>query len=319
MNNSKICVLYHYYEKDESYILNLRHFLKFGIMEAIDVYVIVAGGRCSIEIAPSDNLMVVSVENKNFDYGGYSDVLANVVDHSKYDYFIFVNSSVRGPFLPPYAVNDKSWFEYFIDLFSEDAGIVGVSINILNKNSPHYVNYERIFQKESSLAHVQTPVFALRRESFQVLYDRKFFDVHNVWSRDEVISSYEINLSRVLVNAGWNLKCLLPEFNQFDYRHSDLKKDCPDFMLGDMLFEGHYLGRTVHPYESMFVKTGRGLWPASYLETLAISMDLARGENVRDWSELVDTQLISSNLQWFKKKKAIARRFYRYLAGVLGK
>lgn len=311
--NNKICVLYHYYEKDENYIDNLKHFLKFGIAGNADYYIILAGGYCSIDIANLDNLTVFCAANKNFDYGGYSEAFLNIVDSEKYDFFIFLNSSVRGPFIPPYSLDEKKWFEYFLDLFDDSVGIVGASINILGKGSFHYENYERIFRKESLLAHVQTPVFALSKESFKMLDDINFFSVNNEWSRDEVISRYEINLSRVLLDGGWNLKSLLPEFNQFDYRLDDLDKKIPDYMLGDILIEGGYLGRTVHPYEVMFVKTGRGLWPTSYLEVLSSAMSLSRGANLRCLSDFVSIEVVSSNAQFFKKKESFSRRFYRYL------
>lgn len=315
MNNSKVCVLYHYYEKDESYAENLRHFLNFGIVDGVDFYIILAGGHCSLEIECSDNVVVFSAANKNFDYGGYSEALNKLVDRSKYDYFIFVNSSVRGPFIPPYALGNRKWFEYFLDFFSDGVGIVGASINILGKESRHYINYGRIFGGESLLAHVQTPAFALRRESLQVLDCVNFFDVNNEWSREEVVSRYEINLSRTLIDAGWNLKCFLPEFNLLDYRRDDLEENLSDYMLGDVLFESKYLGRTVHPYEVMFVKTGRGLWPASYLRTLAGAMSLACGAGIQDGSDCIDAKMVSSNAQFFKKKVSIGRSLYRYIIG----
>lgn len=311
--DKKICILYHYYEKDKSYKKNLSHFLEFGVTDRADLYLILAGGHCSLEIAPSDNLVVVKADNKNYDYGGYSEVLSGLVDSSKYEYFFFVNSSVRGPFIPPYVVNDKDWHDYFLELFSDDVGLVGASINILNKASRHHGIYQQFFGESSLLAHVQTPVFALRWESLKLLEKLKFFDTGNAWSRDEVVSRYEINLSRVIINSGWNIKCLLPEFNQFDYRAGDLDDICPDYFLGDTLFEGKYLGRTVHPYEIMFIKTGRGLWPASYLETLSMSMGLAKNCTPQGSYFGISSEITSSNEIWFTKKPPIFVRLYRYL------
>ena len=42
-------------------------------------------------------------ENKCYDWGTMGWVFSNrLVDPNKYTYFIFMNASVRGPFIPPY-------------------------------------------------------------------------------------------------------------------------------------------------------------------------------------------------------------------------
>ena len=48
-----------------------------------------------------------------------------------FDYFIFLNSSVRGPFYPSYMPSNWQWTDAFVQLFRGDVGIVASSITCL--------------------------------------------------------------------------------------------------------------------------------------------------------------------------------------------
>lgn len=311
---SRVCVFYHYYEKDHSYLDNLLHFINFGIHEQADFFIIVSGGECSdLGLEQIPNIRIVQAPNRNYDYGGYSYVLRRFVDVLDYDYFFFVNSSVRGPFIPPYLLHERPWFEYFIDKFGDDVGLVGGSINILKKESRHSRNYSHYYGEASSLAHVQSSVFTLSQQALQYLLERGFFDPNVSWTRDEVISKYEIRLSRLLVEAGYNIKCLLPEYNELDYRLDiDIDLNC-SARNGDGLHPGQYFGRTVHPYEIMFIKTARNLWPISYLKSLAYSMAI-HYPPIIPWSQFdLTDEDIKNSYQWFAPKAPLSHRLLQGL------
>jgi hypothetical protein len=261
------------------------------------------------------NIRVLSVPNKNYDYGGYSVVLKKHIDIDRYDYFLFVNSSVRGPFLPPHLEFRRPWFDFFIDKFNSGVGAVGASINILNSDSNHAKIYREIFGGCGNLPHVQTPVFALSQQSLDYLFSINFFNIDSNWSRQEVISRYEIRLSQCLLEAGWDIKCLLPEYSRFDYR---VELDFELVPGGDVLKPGSYFGRSVHPYEIMFIKTGRGLWPISYLNTLASSMSNASSLSDLRLFEKLSGEDIKDNYLWFVPKTSFFRRILRKCRKVMG-
>jgi hypothetical protein len=50
------------------------------------------------------------------------------VDYQDYKYFVFVNSSVRGPYLPAY-MDDITWTQAFTSQFTTTVKLVGSSIN----------------------------------------------------------------------------------------------------------------------------------------------------------------------------------------------
>jgi hypothetical protein len=64
---------------------------------------------------------------------------------------------------------------------------------------------------------------------------------------------------------------MLPEYNKPDYR-SLTHEINPSAREGDSGFEHSYFGRTVHPYEAMFIKTSRNTSSETYLSQLAYSM-----------------------------------------------
>jgi hypothetical protein len=64
---------------------------------------------------------------------------------------------------------------------------------------------------------------------------------------------------------------MLPEYNKPDYRSLGHEIN-PSSREGDSGFEHSYFGRTVHPYEAMFIKTSRNTSSDTYLSQLAYSM-----------------------------------------------
>jgi hypothetical protein len=314
---NRICVLYHYYEKDHDYIANLEHFLNFGLLDEADYFIIISEGKCTPDLNQYPKVRRIDTTNNNYDHGGYSQALKKIDFIEQYEYIFFVNSSVRGPYLPPYIGNKISWFDCFIAQFSPEVGLVGASINFLPEESPHSKNYERRTGEVPPFVHVQTPVFVLTNRTLEFLLEKKFFDTSYTWTRDEVISKYEIGMSRILLDAGWDIKCLLPEFNTFDFRQSNLAIGQSELFKGDVLFPGSYLGRTVHPYEIIFVKTARGLWPPSYLDSLARSMALTGNYDSSFINISLNEKVVKSNYQWFGPKNNFLTRTFRRVRRLL--
>ena len=92
--NKNVCI-YAYYEKDEKYKNNFKYFLKNGYRSDIDYYIVI-NGECTVEIEKKDNITVLYRENKGYDFGAWSYGVNQL--KQKYDYYIFLNSSVIGPY-----------------------------------------------------------------------------------------------------------------------------------------------------------------------------------------------------------------------------
>ena len=275
---NKILVLYHYFEKDLSYRDNLCHFLAFAINPNVD-YVVVISGPHSVELPDLSNIQYVFTESKRSDFGGYAHVINEGLNIAPYEYIFFINSSVRGPFTAPH--QKQSWLEIFLEQLQsngDDVGIVGSTICTLDSNFRHSIHYQERFGGSPPFSHVQTMVYGLPSAVLKRLIASGFYQEDRDKTKTLAIENYEIHLSQLILQQGKNLRCLLPEFNQVDYRlpHSNIN---PTSTIGDPNEVLGYFGRSVHPYEVLFVKTNRHLYTEEYLARLAYSMQIASGSS----------------------------------------
>jgi len=264
---SKTLVFFHFYEANEIYLKNLLHFLYFGYSKYAHYEIIIAD-KCSVHLPSLDNVSYINVQNKNWDYGGYCQAIATFKDKLDYDYYFFVNCSVRGPFLPPYL--NISWFSLFTDLMIDNVGLVGATINKVTPASSLFKVFTKRYACDSA-DHVQTSVYAMNNDVFQYLFAHGFYNIQGILTRDQVIENYEVLLSKLVSDGGWRIRCLLPEFEITNM--GPLSKIASKTSHeGDIFGPKRYFGRTPHPYETMFVKTNRALFTDDYLDRLAHSM-----------------------------------------------
>lgn len=211
----KSLVIYHYYEKDSSYRDNFLHFLTFGYSGECD-YIVVIAGQHTLDLPSAENILYVFTENLGNDFGGYCHVINSVIDVNKYEFFFFINSSVRGPFLT--ARDKKFWIEYFIEQLEPDVGIVGSTINILPLSSPCAISYSEKYGEIKNCSHVQSTSYLLPKKTLLHLIDKRFFSSSGMPDKEDAIRDYEVKLSQLIKEWGWNLKSLLPEYNEIDYQ-----------------------------------------------------------------------------------------------------
>jgi hypothetical protein len=272
--NDAVLVIYHYYEKDQSYIDNFLHFIQFAYRPELN-YLIVIAGITSIELPQAGNITYFYAKNQNFDYGGYAQVIKDFKFEKNYANFIFVNSSVRGPFLP--AHSQKIWANNLFELYSENIGIVGTAISLTPSHHAiskmYHEKYGYAERNKNILAHVQSTCYVLSRPVLCSLINEGFYDVHEALSKDETVRDSEMRLSQNLLGRGLNLKCMLPEYNKPDYRTLSHEIN-PSAREGDSGFEHSYFGRSAHPYESIFIKTSRNTFSEEDLMRLAYSMSI---------------------------------------------
>jgi len=262
---SDTLVVYQFFQKDESYVDNFLHFLVEGYDEAND-HVVVVAGPCTIALPRLRKLRYLFTENKNHDYGGYCEVVNNCAAIFDYERVFFVNSSVRGPFVPP--METRKWTQIFRDKLVDGVGLVGSSINILT--GPVADSYQARHGGQPPYSHVQTMAYCLPRAALRSLHARGFYAITQALPKQEVIEEYEVRLSQWLLSECWDIACLLPEYDAIDYRqpHAEIN---PTSVNGDPSHPNGYFGRSAHPYEVMFVKTNRGIFTEAYLDRLALS------------------------------------------------
>src|SRR5208283_1265800 len=197
----KALVLYHYYEVSDEHKKNLQYFLEAGYDDELDYIIIIAGG-CTINLPIKSNILYEFQENCALDYGGFAFAVNTLVDVGRYTHFIFVNCSVRGPFLPPYY--RESWVRPFTDMLSGDVKLVGSSINIMDENFSVSKIFEEHYDFAKPFSHVQSMVYAMDRPALQFLMDGGFFDRRLGLPKFDIIAHYEVLMSQFLIQHGWN-------------------------------------------------------------------------------------------------------------------
>lgn len=69
----------------------------------------------------------------------------------------------------------------------------------------------------------------------------------------EVVINQEIAMSQLVLQAKWNLSCLIPEYQGRNYTDPNSYPK----IFGDIIHPHNELGRLLHPYEVLFLKTER--------------------------------------------------------------
>jgi hypothetical protein len=289
--STKNLVIYHYFEKDASYCDNLLHFLVFGVLPQLD-YIFVISGAHSVQLPELPNVRYLFTDPKRSDFGGYAQLINEGLNVDPYDNIFFINSSVRGPFVPPYCL--QPWYEAFLEQMHGDVGMVGTSICSLKEDFRHSINYQARYEGAPPYSHVQTMAYALRREVLSQLIADGFYQEDRDSTKTLAIEDYEIHLSQLVLKLGWNLRCLLPEFNSIDYRLSHTNPN-PTSTIGDPNELLGYFGRSAHPYETIFVKTNRDLYTDAYLDRLTYSIWQARAG--QKYSEICALPSVEQYLQ----------------------
>jgi hypothetical protein len=251
---NNLCCFYAYYEKNKLYKDNFQYFLNNGILDNIDYYIII-NGDSTVNIPKKSNIKVFYRENKGYDFGAYSYALKKL--KKDYDYYFFINSSVRGPYLK----NDsKNWSEHFLSLFTNDVKLVGTTINIFPNNKYSIYNLRDIYKKNKPYTHVQSMFFCIDHEYYQYLKNIHFFnenELNNCDNINYVIAHKEFGLSQHALKNNWNINSILPEYQNLDYRiiTKDINRSS---RAGDPYHVNAYFGRTINKYDVIFFKNNRG-------------------------------------------------------------
>jgi hypothetical protein len=250
---TKIAITYAYFEKNDEYKLNLNFFIKYGYIDSPDIdYIFVINGSYTTLIPNAHNVTIIQRENKGYDFAGYHASIKSMT--KQYDYYFFLNGSVRGPFMPSYTYKSMSWIDAYLNLFKDNIKLVGSTINAL------VPNYHSAFKRDKFMPHVQSCIFCMDHECLNYLLDKteifkKFYD-----RIDDVVLFQEVAMSSKVLENGWNISCLVHEYQNRDYSNiTKVFNHSASQHFGDILHNGACFGRTVHPYEIIFIKTNRGI------------------------------------------------------------
>ena len=228
-------------------------------------------------------LRVISRDNIGYDFGAHASMLEKLdLELAQYDYYIFLNSGVTGPFYPSYMPRDWHWTNAFVDRFETESksrapvGIVGTSIVCLPK-----IDLGGYGPKVEAFAYAM---------SAPALRDiRKYgtsFSQHE--SKLDAILSGEYNLTKIAFSQGYNIDCLLKAYEGIDWL--DRKNwDCNDKVHPTRA--GTYFKSTVSPMEVLFHKEsweGKKSVNSDILKVYMDSIDFRLEDQVANIPRVID-------------------------------
>ena len=218
-------VVYVFHEHTE----NVRFFLAHGIQPypETDWVVVINHPTLSVKVPPY--VRVINRENKGWDFGGWSCVLSNL--SKPYDYYILLNSSVRGPFLPRWCT--QPWTTIFTGMLNDEVKLAGTLIG-LYFDQPH----------------VESMLLAFDKVGLKIGIDEGIFDGAVYPYKSDIVIRKEIAFSTHVIRRGYNIDCLAGALGGLDYRA--LLHPVPNMVP---YLQGSYCGVNVLPEEIVFIKS----------------------------------------------------------------
>lgn len=228
-------ILYAYHETDNAKE-NALFFINHGLHDGAD-FMFVINGESTIKehIPTADHITVVERSNDCYDLGAYGEVLTanNSRLVTKYSRFILMNASIRGPFLPTWS--SDCWSEAYLNKVTDTNKLVGMSFNCRAPGGPH----------------VQSMIMATDRIGIKILTRDVINRCFQGW--DDAVNG-EMNITKAIRKEGYSVTAFMTAFSS-DENYPDTCEH------GDILWNDRYYETNIHPYEMMFQKANRDIYP----------------------------------------------------------
>jgi hypothetical protein len=234
----KLLVLYVFH----IYNYRVKHFIDHCIFNDENIDFIVISNDVNNKFDVPDYVKILFRENIGYDFGGWSDALLTNNLYQKYDHFIFVNSSVIGPFMPSYCKH--KWTDIYINGLQDNVKLFGSTINTCRVP----------FIK----SHVQSYIFSMDKHTLQYLIDCEIFSVTNYAKTfTDAIWEKEVLMSRKIIENNWNIGSLLPYYKHVDFTFRYKKpSDYNMHFLDDVMYPD-YKDILWNVYDVVFIKGNR--------------------------------------------------------------
>lgn len=255
---SRLLVLYVFHQYNE----RVQHFLDHCIFEDDNTdFLLICNDKHEKISLSKKNATIIYRHNVGYDFGGWSDALLSGDLYKQYTYFLFVNSSVMGPFLPN-GFKGK-WTDVYINGLQGDVKLFGSTINTMGE--------------PRTKAHVQSYIFCMDIGTLEYLIDSKIFSATQYTkTMAETIFQKEILMSRKIIDNQWNIGSLMSHYKNVDFTFRDKAPDQYSISwLPDPCYK-QYQSKIWRNNELVFLKGNRDLSIPGY----EISMAAAKHRNV---------------------------------------
>jgi hypothetical protein len=235
---SKVLVLYVFHIYND----RVKHFIQNCISSDPNVdFIVISNDKTHVFDVPT-NVKTLLRENIGYDFGGWSDALLKNDLYKNYDKFIFLNSSVIGPFIPSYC--KEKWTDIFLNGLQDNVKLFGSTINAM--------------ENPLELSHVQSYIFSMDKTTLEYLIDCDIFSITNYASTfSDCINNKEILMSRKIIQNNWNIGSLMTYYKGVDFTFRD--KQPTDYtikFLSDIMYPP-FRNKLWNEYELVFIKGNR--------------------------------------------------------------
>jgi hypothetical protein len=281
---SDVLLIYVYANVHEHAYGNLKYFIETAVREhdSVDYIFILQQtenkpiDETQLPPLPRSNAFYFQHENNCFDYGTmgwfldrYSvgnpwqkSTLATPPDENnrtdrifnlrQYKYFILMNSSIRGPFFPPYFLQFMSdyraefhrpfpWYSVFTKRINERVKLVGSTINC--NPSPHVQSY---------LVTTDFTGLSLLLKSATTSAGRIGAGVFGCYpTKSDTITICELGISATVLDAGYLITSLMSKHQTIDFAK---KSDYKCHVFANPYSDKSVDGTSLEPYDVVFVK-----------------------------------------------------------------
>jgi hypothetical protein len=227
----KTVVIYIFHEINA----NVKFFIQHGIFrsEWID-FIFVCNGSHQLDVP--EYVKYFNRENIGHDFGGWSHVIFKENLLYKYEYFVLVNSSVRGPFIPPWSP-EKNWITIFTRFLDHKTKLIGTTLGI-----------------DEYLTHIQSMILVLDRVALEIGIKEGIFEENPIFrEKREFVITKEIGLSQAIIKHGYKIRPIFSAYHNSEITAKSVLRSRVHHL------NYWYYGTNLHPYEVIFIKDNHNI------------------------------------------------------------
>ncbi|KAI0115111.1 hypothetical protein F4814DRAFT_459949 [Daldinia grandis] len=257
VDSTRLLITYAYTESPTARE-SLMFFVEHGLHGSADFIFILNGATTAANLIPNKaNIQVISRPNECFDLGAHGEVLRKNGLWKKYNRFIMLSSSIRGPFIPYWS--RSCWSDVFLRRVTKDVKLVGTTATCHPKFHIHSTIWATDLTGIDHLLHPRQTAPDPARAQQHHDTDRQAVALGGCYNNQTQATRGEIEATHVIKKAGYKVDVLMAAF----HGAVSYEADCAEDWAKESVLHKYKHGRAAHPYETLFIEAGGDVDPVT--------------------------------------------------------